>query len=411
MIVVGGTYVEICDCPADRTIAGSGLRAAGALSAIGDVVLHTAVDADLREEAEIVAGGLGVPFHAVPRDQRVSFRYFTPLSSPTIDGPAAVHDEPLNGDDDTVLAFGMIERGPRRIRCRNFVLDPQRPRDLAGVSLEGIVADRVALVCNRAEVRAIGRSDDLVEAARSAGTSLNADVVVVKRGAVGCTVVEVGSVTHIGPRPTETVWPIGSGDVFAAAFAQAWGGGVDSRTAAEVGSAAAGWWCGTRNATVPAGILAGGADVLATVGPALPLVDGPTVYLAGPFFCLAERWQVETARDSLAGLGADAFSPFHDVGSGGDEVAVADLDGLGSAGSVLALVDGFDAGTLYECGWARRAGIPVVAFGADAGAEGAKMLVGAGAELHADFASAVYRSVWAAMGAPLTPGRVSGPLE
>ena len=131
----------------------------------------------------------------------------------------------------------------------------------------------------------------------------------------------------------------------------------------------------------------------------------PRVYLAGPFFDLPQRWLVEFAKRSLVGLGAEVFSPLHDVGTGGDEVAAADLEGLSGCGAVLALVDGWDAGTVFECGWASRAGIPVIAFAADPSSEEAKMLVGDGAEMHSDLSSAVYRSIWAAAGMELKPGR------
>jgi hypothetical protein len=403
VIVVGGTYIEVTDYPLLRTVAGSGLRAAGALSETGGVRLLSAVDVPLADEARSIAAGLGIKYQTVERDQTVAFRYFTPLSSPVIDGPGAVYRESIVAQDDTILVFGMIERGEWSAEGRTVVLDPQRPRDLTGVSRDGISADRLALVCNRAEVRAIGGSDDLTTAARAAGASVDAEVVVVKRGAVGCTVVHGDRVDHIGPHPTRTVWPIGSGDVFAAGFAHAWANGADPAEAARVGSSAGAWWCGNRSPTVPLSLLNGDLATLQAVPPAIDLVDAPRVYLAGPFFCLGQQWLIETAREALRGLGASVFSPLHDVGPGGDEVAAKDLDGL--------LIDGYDAGTIYECGWARKARIPVVAHGANATAEGAKTLVGDGVEIHADFTSAVYRSVWAAMGARIDGARVPGPLD
>lgn len=411
MIVVGGTYVETTDYPAYRTVAGSGVRAAGAVAEENPVTLYSAVDADLADEAASMAASLNVPYETVERDQEVGFRYFTPLSSPAIDGPSAVLRAPITVTDDTVLLFGMIERGSYEVTGNRVVLDPQRPRDLTGVTRDGINTDYLALVCNRAEIRAIGGSDDLTEAARTAAASVQAEVVVVKRGAVGCTVIYGDIVEHVGPHPTRTVWPIGSGDVFAAGFADAWGRGADPVEAARIGSAAASWWCGTRSPTVPRDILSGNLANVEGLAPAIDLVDNPKVYVAGPFFCLAERWLIETARDALLGLGADVFSPWHDVGAGGDEVAAKDLAGLLDATAVLALIDGYDSGTIYECGWASHAGIPVVAHGANAEAEGAKMLVGDGAEIHADFTSAVYRSIWAAMGAPVIGERVPGPLD
>ncbi len=133
------------------------------------------------------------------------------------------------------------------------------------------------------------------------------------------------------------------------------------------------------------------------------------VYLAAPFFSLSERWLVETSRAVLAGLGAAVFSPLHDVGVGGDEVAGPDLDGLRRADAVFALLDGWDPGTVYEVGWAHREDLPVVGFLNTPAHEGTKMLVGAGAELHDDLSSALYRAVWAAQGHLLDAGRIPSP--
>ena len=230
---------------------------------------------------------------------------------------------------------------------------------------------------------------------------------IVKDSARGCLVTQRdGSVSRVGPYPTRSVWPLGSGDIFAAAYTHAWVNGADPLQAARVGSSGAAWWCATRSARLPAAILAGTpvCDLLPEASPELAIPDtAPLVYLAAPFFTLAERWLVETCRKVLWGLGADVFSPLHDVGFGGYEVAARDLEGLDRADVVLALLDGWDPGTLYEIGWAHRKGLPVVGFLDDSSDEGAKMLAGSGAELHKDLASALYRAVWAGQGHPLVP--------
>ena len=404
MKVLGGSYWETCEVPEFDAVAGSGLRAAGAVAAVATPTLHTAVDDALQVDVETVAGGLGVRLDCVERDQTVGFRYFTPISNPTIDGPGATA-EALRVEGDAVLAFGMVESGERSVDCSTLVVDPQRPRDLSRLDLGRYRYDQLALVCNSNEIRALSGIADPVEAAVAARARYGADVVVVKRGAVGATIV-TADVTHVGPYPTMSVWPIGSGDVFAGAFTHCWGGGGDAVEAARAASAAAAWWCGTEVMTVPAEILDGAAPRHPEVAPdELKVPSTPRVYLAGPFFDLPQRWLVERARHSLHGLGAEVFSPFHDVGPGGDEVAAADLEGLRGCGAVLALADGWDAGTLYECGWASRGRIPIIAFGANPSSEAAKMLVGDGAEMHSDLSTAVYRSIWAAAGMTLTPGR------
>ena len=268
-------------------------------------------------------------------------------------------------------------------------------------------------MANAREARALApTANNLTEVTRQILNSSGAMVVVVKDSARGCMVLTGpgSSITRVGPYPTRSVWPLGSGDVFAAGYAWAWGKGADPVEAARVASSSAAWWCCTRTSRVPPEILAGTPvdQVLDDAAPELAPPDvPPLVYLAAPFFTLADRWLVETCRSVLLGLGADVFSPLHDVGPGGDEVAARDLDGLDRADAVLALLDGWDPGTVYEVGWAHRRGLPVVGFLQGAAQEGTKMLVGTGAELHQDLSSALYRAVWAAQGHPLRPSRVT----
>lgn len=413
MIVVGGTYEERVTVPAHDDIAGSGLRAAAALRSQTGVHLATALDAASAPAARSAFATLSIDAAVVERDEPVGFRYFTPVSSPSIDGPSARHSSVLAADDDVALVFGMVETGGREIRARRMVLDPQRPRDLAALNLHGITADELTVVANAREARALApAADSLSAAAGQILANSGAAAVVVKDSACGCLVVTAdgATVTRVGPYPTRSVWPLGSGDIFAAGYATAWANGADPVEAARVGSGSAAWWCGTRVNRVPAAILAGtpANDALDTAAAELvPPDQQPLLYLAAPFFSLAERWLVETCRNVLIGLGARVFSPLHDVGPGGDEVARRDLDGLDRSDAVLALLDGWDPGTLYEAGWAHHRGIPVVGFLQGPGHEGTKMLVGTGAELHQDLSSALYRSVWAGQGHPLTPGRVT----
>ena len=81
-------------------------------------------------------------------------------------------------------------------------------------------------------------------------------------------------------------------------------------------------------------------------------------------------------------------------------MAQKDIDGLNECTSVLALLDGSDFGTVFETGYAERAGIPCVGYASNPDREGAKMFTGLSGELHGDFSTAVYRAAWRALGAP-----------
>jgi nucleoside 2-deoxyribosyltransferase len=123
----------------------------------------------------------------------------------------------------------------------------------------------------------------------------------------------------------------------------------------------------------------------------------PTIYLAGPFFSASQRWLVNTFREALLDLGADVRSPFHDVGLGTPhEVALADLEHLSAAHGVLAILDGLDPGTLFEVGYARACGIPVVGFASQSDDKNLTMTIGARIPVYQDLTTAVYQAIWTA---------------
>jgi len=96
-------------------------------------------------------------------------------------------------------------------------------------------------------------------------------------------------------------------------------------------------------------------------------------------------------------LGLKVFSPLHEVGIGdGEQVAPQDIDGLRRSRTVLALIDGLDAGTVFEVGFARSLQKPVVIFAQSTAEEPLKMMKGSGCQVVTDFVSALYRAAWTA---------------
>jgi hypothetical protein len=390
MQISGGTYLETCREPLDETIAGSGMRAAAVLQRVcPELVLKSAIDASLGDQAEAMASGLNVSVDWVERSEPVAFDYWTPLSAPTLRGPnAKAPDVHLTGTAG--LVFGMVE-ATTTTDVERLVFDPQQPKDLGRPDFSGFKTDRLALVANSAETQSMTGEIDLATAARSLLESTPAEVVVTKRAARGSLVTTSDGQEDVGLWPTSQVWPIGSGDVFAAGFAWAWAQELmDPVQAARVGSHLASLWCGQQRWQP------GPEDFDVPDGEFVP--QKGQVYLAGPFFTLSQRWLVELVRESLLGLGGTVFSPLHDVGLGADEVAKKDLDGLDSCTAMLALLDDVDSGVLFESGWARRDDIPVIVYTEHTDDDRLKMVRGSGAEVFDDLSSAVYRALWASMG-------------
>lgn len=396
MKIVGGTYLEVCEetgtFESPRVLLGSGLRAAAVLRDVAPgLVLDTAIDEQLAAEARTIATTLALNVRWRERSEPISFHYWTPLSAPTISGPSA-KSPAAEINDGLALAFGMIESETTAV-VDGLVFDPQQPRDLQPIGqLQSLKAGRLAIVANSAETRAMACEHDLSVAAYKLRKSMSADVVITKQAARGALVTTARGQELVGPWPTPHVWPIGSGDVFAAGFAWAWlQAGAEPVEAARAGSHAASRWCARQSLDLTR------ADFEPSEGELAPK-DG-RVYLAAPFFSLGQRWLVELVRDSLQNLGGQVFSPLHDVGRSGDSVARQDLQGLEQCSAMLALLDEADPGSMFEAGWAERAQLPTVVFSENPNSEELKMVRGTGARVTSDLPSAVYQALWLSMGA------------
>jgi nucleoside 2-deoxyribosyltransferase len=401
--VVGGVYREITRFPLSDETWGSGGRAAAVIAGFGiHTTLLTAADAKTTSLLSTLAHIFHFEVKTVPILTTRQFHYDHGLSHPEIYPPVNEGDSvEFEVHADKALVFGMLEANPKVFAGR-IVYDPQSPafpkpldaRPEAGPSA-------VAYVLNAREAQELGESADISEAAAAIAKNYSLEAVIVKRGPHGALVYDHGQVEHIPAYKTESVWPIGSGDVFAAAFAARWAvleaAPVD---AANFASRAAALYVDSHVLPVP-------AEALTTMNefPFPPLaLDGPPlseneyhVYLAGPFFNIGQSWLIEESRRTLQAMGLKVFSPCHDVGLGtAHDVAPKDLDAIRHSRSVFALVDGLDAGTIFEIGYARSLNIPVVVLAQSTSDEPLKMIRGSGCDVVIDFVTAIYRTSWAA---------------
>ena len=187
-----------------------------------------------------------------------------------------------------------------------------------------------------------------------------------RMGLKGATIVTADGSTLVPSFRTDVVFPIGSGDVFSGVFAAYWmERGQGPQVAARLASAATAYYCNSGGA-LP---IPGDIDGLVTemVEALVSATIQRKVYLAGPLFTLPQTWLLNEARRCLEAQGLRVFSPKDDVGYVGDghdarSIAQADLDGLESSDLVFAILDGLDPGTLFEVGYARKRGLPVIGF-------------------------------------------------
>ncbi|MBH3399783.1 nucleoside 2-deoxyribosyltransferase [Pseudomonas fluorescens] len=397
--LTGGVYYEQCMCPTWQELFGSGGRAATAIARLGG---HVALDTytDLTAEAILrqraVLEGFSVSSYSI--DQSLHFRYTHGLAKPSIQPLPETSSTILQITAENVVRFGLLE-GDCVVDARNAVYDPQSSRHPAPFHENGSKAERLALVLNRSEAEALHGNDELSAAdlARALSTSQNAEIVIIKMGPAGALLFHDGQAHHIPSFVTSQVWKIGSGDVFVASFAHFWlEEGLTPLKAAMQASRATAYYCETKGFA--------SKTELETYHPAaasLPKKSRtgrpPLVYLAGPFFSLAQLWLIEEARVRLLEMGLKVFSPVHDVGHGpADEVVQKDLDAIHDCDLMLAIGDGLDAGTIYEIGYARALKKPVIMYVENESEEDQKMMAGSGCTLTKDFVTAIYQTAWKA---------------
>ena len=391
--VVGGVYAERCIEPNWVEVYGSAGRAAAALSAVApDVALVTYRSSRLKAGFDNLEAVYGLQVSGPEVAFEVDFQYTHSLATPFITPrPDAIpQQEPLEAEGEVVLRFGMLE-GTARITAGKAVYDPQSAFDPRPFGENGSVAKRLVLILNRLEARCLTGEPDPERAADLLLARGEAEAVIVKMGGRGALVAWVGGRATIPPYRSESVFKIGSGDVFSAAFTYFWA--VEDRSyveAADLASRSTSRYCETMS--LPIG---SAADLAAHAFTAIMPRPG-RVYLASPFFNLAERWLVEEMRDQLLGMGVEVFSPFHDVGAGSAEyVAPRDLKGLDDCDVVLAVLNGSDTGTIFEIGYAIAKGKPVVGLAQNMRAEDLKMPNGSGCVIATDLVTAIYHTIWA----------------
>jgi nucleoside 2-deoxyribosyltransferase len=81
------------------------------------------------------------------------------------------------------------------------------------------------------------------------------------------------------------------------------------------------------------------------------------------------------------------------------DIAVKDIKGLENSAVVFAVLDGLDSGTLFEIGYARAKGIPVITLVQNESPDALKMVEGTHCTLERDLVTAIYKTVWAALAA------------
>ncbi|OEZ49276.1 nucleoside 2-deoxyribosyltransferase [Janthinobacterium sp. MP5059B] len=397
--IAGGIYREICQFPERREILGSGGRAAAALDDFDvDVQLHAFVPDSHANEVRLNLANYNFELCLSPGKHLISFRWLHGLASPQQEPLLGIDDlaGKLDVKGDLVLRYGMVE-GSAVVDAEVAVYDPQAPLHAKYFTENGSKARRLAYVINSVEAKLLTGSDDPSQQLSTIHRRENAAVVVLKQGPHGALVSDGINVRRVPCYKTENVWSIGSGDVFSATFTYFWGAmGLPADEAAYRASLATAFYCNSAYLPVPVDF-----DKAPLPPPCVPTTSSGekrTIYLAGPFFTVSQRWLVDSLRETFLKLNIDVFSPIHDAGEGDpDVVAREDLLGIDKCDVLFAICDGLDSGTIFEVGYAIATRKPVVAFTQVENKSDLTMLTGTGCLIESDLDTAIYRAIWIAL--------------
>lgn len=405
--IVGGCYKEICDWPEMQELMGSAGRAVKVVSQLSnecEITLHTKLDPKLKNELNSQLLFTDCKLEITDSNFTPIFRYTHPLAIPEITPEKCVYDRKppfkvKNLSNESALIFGMIE-AEAELSAEIVVYDPQNAISPKLFSETQCKAKRLALVLNYYEAssaytRITGKiPPDTETIAEWILKHEKSNAVVIKcgkRGAYAKCPSEPGS--WIEPYQTSNVYPIGSGDTFAAAFYYYWASEkLSVYESAKRASAVAAFYCDTKTFTDDQSL----DDYMAKLQTYKYISQKKlSVYLAGPFFTLAQMWLINETKRCLEEAGMDVFSPYHDVGVGSaEDVVQHDVDGILSCDVVYALFDEHDPGTLFEIGMAIQAGKKVVVLAENSSNEHLKMYEGTGCLIYNDFATSIYAIGW-----------------
>jgi hypothetical protein len=400
LTVVGGWYEEVCAEPHWHEYYGPGGRAAIALAGRSAAIrLLTYCPAALKPKLEYLAKTFGFEFEIFGTASAVTrFQYLHWLRSPQI-SPASVTPSELPAicpaATENVVRYGFYE-GDAIVKARRAVYDPQNaPDKVRPFSENGSVADELFIVCNYAEGVQLSGETSPEKILATLLKTPDTIAVALKSAWDGVYVATRSASEIIKPTPTAYVHKIGSGDLFTAETGYGWMVlGLDPIAAARRASTQVAYYVNSASLPVPES-----AVLTPATAPQVARQDDPKkkydIYVAGPFFNYAQLSVVEEMADFFRDAGLRVFSPYHDVGLGQPvQVAKQDLDALHACRVLVACLEGYDPGTIFEVGYARAIGIPVLIYGPNLADLHSTMFLGSGCELVRDFTTAVYRAIW-----------------
>lgn len=325
-------------------------------------------------------------------DSDISFKYSSYLFDPLIIG--VIENKKLKTKKvcvDNCLYFGMLNADINIRATNKVVYDPQNTSNPKKFSEIGSTTGKLAIVLNEHEAKAMVGEHKTEELIQKVKEQNNADIVVLKRGPYGALVLDNEKITDIPLFLSKKFHKIGSGDIFSACFAHCWIiQKLDPIESAIIASKVV-------SSYVEKGYF---ENIFSVLEKSFNELDSKkitkTIYLAGPFFSVAELWLVEKLKSIFELYGVKVFSPYHDIGiSNNDlEIATADLELLQKADTVFAIANNFDPGTVFEIGYAKALNKNVFMYLCYSAEKDIAMFNGTGCFISNEIDDLIYKAIW-----------------
>ncbi|MGJ1418724.1 PfkB family carbohydrate kinase [Sphingobacterium spiritivorum] len=391
--VIGGTYREIDYDNLSYEIFGSGFRACKFLLENNcNVNFITIGNADV--ELYLETNRNGYPkfnFDCINNYQPITFKYSFSLDNPLI-FPSTTNIDKINIpflNGDNIVCFGMLE-GEYTIKGKKVVYDPQttiKPKKFT----EFGETEELIYIINKAESESISGYTEDNDIKRFFFEKEKAKAVIIKNGPYGATVFLNSTQHKISSYVTPLVNKIGSGDIFTASFSYYWiEKGLPIEKSAELASLSTAYYCDLQAYIDTTSIV----NIKYTKYTYKDL-STKQVYIAAPFFSLAELILVDKIRSAFLSFGVKVFSPFHDIGLGNERIiAEKDIEGLTKSDIIFSVFDNLDAGTLVESGYAFAKNKLIIGYHRTCAPKDLLMLTPSNTTIFTNLTTAIYQTIW-----------------
>ncbi len=390
--VIGGTYREIEYDDISMEIFGSGFRCCKFLLENNVTVKYyssgnTHVESYLNENKKVYQN---FDFKLIKSEELITFKYSFALDYPRI-FPNILNikkTDEISVTEHNFICFGMLETN-FTLNCKKAVYDPQtavNPRSFKEIGK----AEELVYIVNSHEAKSISGESESEKIRDYFFKDENVTALIIKNGPFGAKLFYGNKEFSIPSFITDNVSKIGSGDIFTASFGYYWiEKNLSFEECANLASKSTAHFCNSK-------VYVDARDFEANFKEFKPNnIQEKQIYLAAPFFSIAELILVDKIRSAFIDFGVKVFSPFHDIGLGDDEtIAKKDLEGIKNSDIIFAVFDNLDSGTLIESGFSIAMDKKIIGYHRTCNQSDLLMLKPGKIGLFNNLTTAIYHTIW-----------------